>query len=410
MNDVLDAPLVLPCGFVLKNRIAKAAMSECLATVAGSEPSARLIRLYERFAAGGAGLVITGNVMVSADGIGEHGNVVFRPETPVTLYEDWARAAGRNGTACFMQLNHAGRQSPKLLNPRPVAPSAVPMSLGHLKVPGLFADPRALGDEEVSKVIADFVSAAGRARQAGFAGVQIHAAHGYLISQFLSPLTNLRTDCWGGQTVDQRMRFLIEVYRGIRGACGDRFPIAVKLNSADFLRGGFSHEESVVVARTLGEEGVDLIEISGGTYEQAVMAAHPKEHSTLREAHFLDYARIIRQATRCPLMLTGGLRTPSVMADVLRDGAADLVGLARAVALEPDLPRQILAGRTAPARTPVRRLYGGFLNLMLDSGWYQDQMRRLSEGGSIRPESGVLWIFVRAFAASLEKGRRRLQG
>jgi 2,4-dienoyl-CoA reductase-like NADH-dependent reductase (Old Yellow Enzyme family) len=398
MKAILSVPLTLPCGFVIKNRIAKAAMSESLSTLEGSDPSPELVRLYERFSRSGAGLLITGNAMVSADGIGEYGNVLIRPDSPIEAFRSWSGAATRDGVACFLQLNHAGRQSPKLLNPRPVAPSAVPMKLSHLKMPGIFNDPRELSLEDIQRIIAEFARAGWLARESGFSGIQIHGAHGYLISQFLSPLTNLRQDRWGGN-LDGRMNFLIEVYREVRRVCGVSFPISLKLNSADFLQGGFSPDDAIIVAKTLSEEGIDLLEISGGSYENPKMSKD-------REAHFLDAARLIRKAVQVPLMLTGGFRTPEIMARVIRDSSVDMVGLARAIALEPDFPAQILNGRTAPVRTPVRRFYSGFWNLVLDSGWYQERMQRIARGQSPENGTGVLLVFLRSFLASMKKGKK----
>jgi 2,4-dienoyl-CoA reductase-like NADH-dependent reductase (Old Yellow Enzyme family) len=220
-------------------------------------------------------------------------------------------------------------------------------------------------------------------KESGFTGVQLHGAHGYLINQFLSPLSNLRTDRSGG-SLETRMRFLIETFRAVRQTCGQAFPVSVKLNSADFLRGGFSEEDAIVVARTLDEEGIDLLEISGGTYEKPAMLQAPRESTTEREAHFLVYAREIRKHVRCPLMLTGGLRTPEVMARIVREGSADVIGLARPIALEPDLPRQILDGRTEPSACHPRR-GAALVSAALDGSFYQLQLARMGRG--LEPEA-----------------------
>ncbi|HET9989164.1 MAG TPA: hypothetical protein VFQ65_11600, partial [Kofleriaceae bacterium] len=254
----LDAPLTLRSGATLPNRLAKAAMSEVLGDATGA-PTDALVRLYERWGRSGAGLLITGNVMVDRGGMGEPNNVVIVDDRDLARLRAWATAGQAHGARLWMQLNHAGRQSPRTLTPVPVAPSAIPMK-GFF---GVFAKPRALEAHEIEALIARFAAAAVVARDAGFAGVQIHAAHGYLISQFLSSRTNRRDDAWGGDAA-RRSRFLLEIVRAIRAAVGPAFPIGVKLNSADFQRGGFTEEESLEVIRLLDAEGVDLLEVSGG--------------------------------------------------------------------------------------------------------------------------------------------------
>ncbi|HNH49411.1 MAG TPA: NADH:flavin oxidoreductase, partial [Myxococcota bacterium] len=237
----LSSPLSLPCGAVLSNRIAKSAMSEDLAD-RGNVPGERLFRLYRRWGKGGAGLLITGNVMIDRTALGEPYNVVVEDEKVLPALSAWAAAAREGGVEVWPQLNHPGRQSPRMLSPVPVAPSAVAVQL-----PGkAFAQPRALSSPEIEALVARFARAAALCKQAGFTGVQIHGAHGYLISQFLSPLSNLREDEWGGSP-ENRRRFLIEVVRAVRAAVGPTFPVGVKLNSADFQRGGFSEEESMEV-------------------------------------------------------------------------------------------------------------------------------------------------------------------
>ena len=250
----LSSSLQLRSGLVIANRVAKAATSEKLAPT--GEPTPRLARLYERWGRGGAGLLITGNVAVDRNGLEARGNVLVEDDQDLGALHRWAEAAQRWGGRLFMQLSHAGRQSPRSATWEPVAPSSVPLQ----GLRAVFARPRALEDAEIVAIIGRFARAAGVAKRAGFAGVQIHAAHGYLISQFLSPLTNRRTDRWGG-SLDNRMRFLLEVLRAVRGAVGETYPIAVKLNSVDFQRGGLSREESMEVAAAIDAEGIDLLEI-----------------------------------------------------------------------------------------------------------------------------------------------------
>jgi 2,4-dienoyl-CoA reductase-like NADH-dependent reductase (Old Yellow Enzyme family) len=275
-----------------------------------------------------------------------------------------------------MQLNHAGRQSPRRLAKRPVAPSAVPLK-GFF---GMFAKPRALEAREIERIVERFATAAAIARDAGFAGVEVHGAHGYLVSQFLSPLTNLRDDAWGGDA-PRRRRFAIEIVRAIRRATAPGFTIAFKLNSADFLRGGFEVGEAAEVARALEAEGVDLIEVSGGTYEKPAMSGSEARASTrAREAYFLEYAKQIRAATTVPLMLTGGLRSAAAMQDAIASGAVDVVGLARPMTYEPELPARLLSGAQAAAtpieiRTRLRRVTD-----LAQVAWYQQQMLRIADG------------------------------
>lgn len=380
----LALPLDLPCGVTLPNRLAKSAMSERIAD-AGGHPGERLQRLYRRWGQGGAGLLITGNVMVDRTAIAESGNVVVDGDTPLGLLKAWAAAAGPAPT--WVQINHPGRQAPRLTSARPVAPSDVPMQ-GYF---GMFARPRVLTALEIREIIDRFGRTAALVQAAGFAGVQIHAAHGYLISQFLSPRTNLRTDEWGGSP-ENRRRFLLEVVRAVRAAVGPDFPVGVKLNSADFQRGGFDQAESMAAVDALDALGIDLLEVSGGTYEAAAMFAEnpaPGESTRKREAFFLEYAEQVRARTSLPLMVTGGFRTAAAMDEALASGAVDLIGMARPFAVAPELPRLLLDGSLAGA-PPVRRLSTGLksLDAMIQGAWYQMQLRRLGNGLDPDPSLG----------------------
>ncbi|MEH3032677.1 MAG: NADH:flavin oxidoreductase, partial [Aeromicrobium erythreum] len=212
--DVLTEPFTLPNGFVVPNRIAKAALSEGLARRDGS-PGSRIKRLYRRWADSGAGLVVTGNVMIDPRAVGEPGNVVVQDDRHAADLAEWATVAKAGGSAVLVQLNHPGRQVPRTLSARPVAPSAIALPGGA----GVFAEPRELTSEEIEAIVRGFAAAAGAVTRAGFDGVQIHGAHGYLVSQFLSPLSNVRTDDWGG-TPEKRRRFLLEVVRAVRAEIG----------------------------------------------------------------------------------------------------------------------------------------------------------------------------------------------
>jgi 2,4-dienoyl-CoA reductase-like NADH-dependent reductase (Old Yellow Enzyme family) len=374
MTHAIVAPFHLPGGAILKNRIAKSAMSERLAASDGV-PNAGHLRLYQRWSEGGAGLLVTGNVMVDRRALGESGNVVIEDESRMTELVAWARASTIGGNHAFVQLNHPGRQSPRMLSKRPVAPSPVPLQGTY----GLFAPPRALDEREIEDIVDRFARSAAIIKAAGFTGVQVHGAHGYLVSQFLSPRTNLRDDRWGG-SVDNRRRFLIEIVRRIRSAVGRSFPVSVKLNSADFQRGGFDETESMAVVEALEAEGIDLLEISGGTYESAAMFVEVKASTRAREAFFLEYAEKVRARSRLPLMVTGGFRSRAVMNSAIDGGAVDVVGLARPMVLEPDLPAKLLGDQSDSAR-PVNVSIGvKRLDPLLQGAFYQAQIRRVASG------------------------------
>jgi 2,4-dienoyl-CoA reductase-like NADH-dependent reductase (Old Yellow Enzyme family) len=386
----LSTPLSLSNKLTLDNRLAKSAMSERLATRDG-RVSAELVRLYERWARSGAGLLVTGNVMVDARALGESGNVVVEDERDLEGLRAWAQAARSGGARVLMQINHPGRQAPRTLTRHLVAPSAV-----GLKGAGpLFAKPRALEPLEIEQIIGRFAQTARIAEKAGFDGVQIHGAHGYLVSQFLSPRSNRRDDAWGGDA-PRRRRFLLEIVRAVRAAVSDDFVVALKLNSADFQKGGFDEAESMALLEVLDGEGLDLVEISGGTYESAKMFEETvprRESSERREAFFLDYVEKARARIRCPLMLTGGFRTRAGMEEALSGGAIEIVGLARPMAVDPDLPADLLANRRH-ATLPVK-LATGLANLdsVIQGSWYQAQIDRMGRGREPDPALGR-WLPV----------------
>lgn len=373
--STLATVLRLRCGATLPNRLAKASMSEQLADERGA-PSPEMICLYERWGRGGAGLLLSGHVMIDARHVAEAGNVKVEDERGLEALTKWASAATAGGAQAWLQLNHPGRQTPRLFDPAPVAPSAVPLEVGGR----LFAMPRELTEGEIWDLIERFARAATVAQKAGATGVEIHGAHGYLVSQFLSPTTNRRRDAWGGDAV-RRRRFLLEVARAIRAAVAPTFAVGVKLNSADFQRGGFNENDAMEVIAALGEERVDLLEISGGTYERAVMFGEKAPESTLqREAFFLDFAEQARRVAKMPLMLTGGFRTRAAMEGALASGAVDVIGLARPLAIEPELPAALLEGRASGSQAP--RLATGFktLDSIITGSWYQQQLRRMGRG------------------------------
>ncbi len=326
--------------------------------------------------------------------------MVIEDERYLPMLRRWAEVAQANGSKLWMQINHAGRQSPKRVNREPVAPSSVALR-GFM---GLFRRPRPLEHDEIVAIIHRYAKVAGIAKKAGFSGVQIHAAHGYLASQFLSPLANRRTDQWGGSP-ENRMRFLLEIIRATRAAVGPDFPIGVKLNSADFQRGGFDEEESMNVARALEAEGVDLLEISGGNYENPAMVGQQpgkvRKSTREREAYFLEYARKIRAEVKMPLLLTGGLRTAATMASVIEDGAVDVIGLGRPMIVEPDLPARLLSGEAEAAKT-IRLSTGiKLIDSMLELNWYQAQFRRMASGREPNPGLSRLLALLSGFARNM---------
>jgi 2,4-dienoyl-CoA reductase-like NADH-dependent reductase (Old Yellow Enzyme family) len=403
LDLMLELPLCLPCGLLLPNRIAKASLSETMAD-AGGYPDARYVRLFERFAAGGAGLLLTGNVIVDGRYLEAPGNPVLESERALDAFAAWAGAARRHGARVVMQLNHAGQQTRRWTAARPVAPSAGP----GVRVMGAFGRPRALAVAEIEDIIERFTRSAQLAERAGFCGVQVHAAHGYLLSQFLSPLTNRRSDEWGGN-VDARARILLRIIERIRARVRPGFAVGVKLNSADFQRGGLAPDEALRVVELL-DARVDFLEISGGTYEQpASFGKGLPERSRAREAYFLDFADRARGVARVPLLVTGGFRSRAAMEQALLRGSCDLIGMARPLALEPDLPRRLLSGAAVAARPSLRGRPPAFAEL----AWHAEQLERMGRGRAPAPG---LWLWpavlmrfgrelVRALARELQLRR-----
>ncbi len=341
----LSTPLALPNGAVIPNRVAKASMEENMAD-AGQVPGAALRALYAAWARGGAGLILTGNVMIDGRAMTGPGGLVLERDTPREPFAAWAREARTHGAQVWMQINHPGRQVFAAMKGEAWAPSAVALDIGkHSK---LFAQPRAMTEAEIAEVIARFADTARAAEESGFTGVQIHAAHGYLISQFLSPLTNRRTDGWGGSLAN-RARLLLEVVRAVRAAVSPRFCVSIKLNSADFQRGGFSEDDARQVLRWLNDLPVDLVELSGGSYEAPAMQGRSADGRTLaREAYFLEFAKDLAAVAKMPVMTTGGIRRRAVAEQVLASGVS-MVGVATALAQRPELPSAWFAGKELDA-------------------------------------------------------------
>jgi len=405
----LAQPLTLPCGAVMPNRLAKAAMTEGLADARGV-PTAELERLYGIWSDGGCGMLLSGNLQIDRDHLERPGNVILDRELnedEIAAYKRWTSAATRGGNHFWAQISHAGRQTFSMINPHPKAPSAVKLGLPG----GQFGEPVALEDAEIEEIIAKFIRAVRISKEVGFTGVQIHAAHGYLISQFLSPRSNQRTDRWGG-SLENRAALLLRVIEGAREVVGPAFPISVKLNSADFQKGGFAFEDSLQVVQWLQTRGVDLIEISGGTYEQPKLlgiegmeAAEDPDvaASTLaREAYFVDFAKAMKDAVDVPLMVTGGFRSRVAMEQAVDSGAADVVGLGRPLCVQTDGAKHILEGADSlPAVEndlslfpPILQFLNGVKMLRAAAGfatqfWFYMQIYALGRTGRTDPDLSV---------------------
>lgn len=372
MSNVLASSLTLPCGAIISNRFSKAAMTEGLATGSGV-PTAELERLYGIWSDGGAGMLLSGNIQIDADHLERPGNVIIdRPpnEAMKLALAKWAKAGTRNGNHFWAQISHAGRQTQKNVNPHPKAPSAIKLDMPG----GQFGEPVALTVEEIDTIVKRFVIAAVAVCEAGFTGVQIHAAHGYLISQFLSPRSNVRTDDYGGELTN-RARILLDIVTAVRAELGPAIPISVKLNSADFQKGGFAFEDSVKVALWLQQAGVDLIEISGGTYEQPKLLGiegaereeqqNVRQTTAMREAYFVDFALAMQDKVSVPLMVTGGFRQRAAMIKAIDGGAADLIGLGRPMCVVTDAPARILSGEEdLPRFEDSLSLFPGWLSFL----------------------------------------------
>ncbi len=346
-------PLTLPNGTILPNRLCKAAMEENMADY-GQVPSQKLFTLYEKWAQSGVGLILTGNVMIDPSAMTGPGGVVLERGTGLALFKSWVRHAKIKSSdkdhsivpQIWMQISHPGRQLYKAMEEQAVSASDI-----KLNIPGLdkmMAHPRALESIEIENLIERFAITASLAESAGFDGVQIHGAHGYLISQFLSPLTNQRNDQWGG-SLENRARFLLETVQAVRKTVSNEFCVSVKLNSADFQKGGFDLDNAKWVVAQLNMLNIDLVELSGGSYESPAMQGvnldkvdAPQTSSEIREAYFVEFAKDIVPIAKMPIMVTGGITKRIVAERALNADAngfgVDMLGIARAMAYVPDLP------------------------------------------------------------------------
>ncbi|GAC14668.1 NADH:flavin oxidoreductase/NADH oxidase family protein [Aliiglaciecola lipolytica] len=405
MSKEVFETFTLPSGVKLKNRLVKAAMEENLANTE-QLPDENLFNLYEAWALGGVGLIITGNVMVDHLAMTGPGGMALEEHTDISSYEVLAQKAKQNNTKVWMQINHPGRQVFKKLGGKALSPSDIALDMGkHSK---LFSQPKAMSEEEIEEVIQRFTITANLAKQAGYDGVEVHAAHGYLLAQFLSPLVNKRSDKWGG-SLENRARLLLEIVRAIRQSCGDGFAVAVKLNSADFQRGGFDVDDALAVVKMLEPLNIDLVELSGGSYEAPAMQGRTADNRTLaREAYFLEFAAKIAQQSQIPIMTTGGIKRLPVVQKVL-DSGVELVGMASALAYNPELPNhwQQVPGVVSMTRQVEwkNKTLSGLANMALA----KRQLRRIATGKDVKLNASPLFTVItdQIRSAKLTKRYRR---
>lgn len=380
-TNPLSRPLPLSCGATLANRLCKAAMSEGMAD-AKNHVTPRLATLYSRWAKSGAGLLLSGNVQVDRWHLERPGNVVLDDESDFDGLAALARAGRFGGAHFWLQLSHTGRQVSSEINSAPLAPSSVeidvPRGTGFT-----FAPPREMTEADIERVVEQFAFAAGKTRAAGFTGVELHAAHGYLLSQFLSPLSNRRTDRWGGP-LENRARLLFAVIAAVRSAVGSDFPIGIKLNSSDFQKGGFTNAECVELTRLLNDTSLDLLELSGGSLEQPKLVGvalkdegqdQRRESTIKREAYFVEFAGAVRAVSRMPVMVTGNFRTRAGMVAAMEHGELDMIGLGRPLIADPATPARLLTGDIDRAPAPERSL-----SVFHVLPWFNVQMERLADG------------------------------
>lgn len=323
-------------GMMVPNRFVRSATNDRQAEVSGRVTDG-FISVYEKLAAGGVGMIVTGHAFIKWNGKASATMMGAHSDDLIPDMKRLVDAVHKYDSKIVMQINHAGRQtSSSVLGEGTVAPSAVHSTLFN-------ETPRALTGAEIEELISAYAATARRAVSAGFDGVQLHGAHGYLISQFISPYTNKREDEWGGSP-ENRMRFPLEVLRRVRQEVGERYPVLIKLNSADYLDGGLTIEEGAAIARELSRNGIDAIEISGGMGESATSIMKTGIAKEEDEAYFLPNARVFRKVINVPLILVGGLRTPRLVEKILEAGEADMISLCRPFIREPDLVNRWKSG------------------------------------------------------------------
>lgn len=387
----LFTALCLPSGLTLRNRTVKAAMEENMAT--GDQlPGEHIYRLYDAWAKGGVGLILTGNVMVDPMAMTGPAGIALYEGVELSPFEKWAQIAKADGAKVVMQINHPGRQTYKNLSGKVLSPSNVPLDLG--KHSNLFLQPKAMSEDDIQDVIHRFAATAALAQQSGFDGVQIHAAHGYLLSQFLSPLVNKREDKWGG-SLENRARLLLEIVKQIKARASEKFSVSVKINSADFQRGGFDVDDAKRVVAMLAQHELDFIELSGGSYEAPAMQGRTADERTLaREAYFLEFAQDIAQGTHTPIMTTGGIKRMAVAERVLSSGV-DLVGIASAMAFTPDLPNRWQQSTASDGFIPHVNWKNKTLGALATMATIRRQLQRLGKGKAPKPSVSPVFSLIK---------------
>ncbi|PWI65025.1 hypothetical protein PCL_07437 [Purpureocillium lilacinum] len=410
MDLQVAQPITLPCGLTLSNRLLKSALAEAWCDE-DHLPSLDLLQAYEAWADGGWGMIITGNVLVDMNHLSTPEdnalNTNIDSNMLLSRWRQWSKAISKGGTPGIVQVNHPGRQSISWAGhggffSKAVAPSAIRLDFGGGLLFGLvqrvmFGTPREMTEEDIANVVQRFAEIARISSAAGFSGVQIHAAHGYLLSQFLSARSNHRKDQYGG-TAPNRARIVLEVIRAMREVVPSEFCIGIKLNSADHQTTG-EFEDCLQQLKLIAYAKVDFLEISGGTYETPTMLVETVTNESVRtaarEAFFLDFAHAVRKLIpHVHLVVTRGFRTRRGMESAMREGGCDMVGIGRPAILNPALPSQLILNeevRDDEAQLYARRIPSSWvatkLGLLAVTGsseiiWYQEMMRKMIDGRS----------------------------
>lgn len=391
-------PLILPNGQIFENRLCKAAMEENMAEP-GQVPGEALVNLYTAWGEGAPGLILTGNVMVDPKALTGPGGVVLQKGTLIegdnqVRFERWSTAAKAGGSKVWMQISHPGRQVYNNQGTEAVSASATKVTMAGAEK--MFDTARMLEGGEIKTLITRFADTAEAAEMCGFDGVEIHAAHGYLVAQFLSPLTNKRGDEWGGP-LENRARFLLEIVRAVRARVGDNFGVGVKLNSADFQKGGFDVDEARRVVEMLNAEDVDLVELSGGSYESAAMMGMADDErlssTTAREMYFIDFAADIAKTAHMPIMVTGGVTKKATAEDALASRSVDVVGIARAFAYAPNLPKE-WAADGVQVDLPVVKFKNKLLTALGMMSLTKTQLHLMGAGKMPKPKASPLMSVI----------------
>lgn len=411
MAEYASKPITLASGLTLPNRLVNAAMAENLADKNGL-PTQQFRAAYKVWAEGGWGAVLTGNVEVDRRYLGAANDIAYNDEIPyeemLAAWRVWAEVCNAHGTPTLVQINHPGRQSPmgsgnRGMFAKNLAPSAIPLNLGSGLLARFissfaFGTPKAMTQEDIDDVVRRFAATAKLSADAGFAGVEIHAAHGYLLAQFLSDKSNKRTDSYGGSPA-ARAKIVVDIIKAMREATPKGFTVGIKLNSAD-------HQSPAELAACLEQlkvitaAGVDFLEISGGSYENPTMntglvTEEEKAKSArtkAREAFFLEFAHAIRaDVPDVPLMVTGGFRTRQGMEAALREGGCDLTGIGRPACVMPHLPKEIVLNpevkddaavfHVERIKTPwiLTKLGIKIMGAAGDSAHYQSQLQKIGQ-------------------------------